>query len=171
LKISKITIIFALFIIVSASFMRQVLDFIRHIIGKGGIEVLLWVLFILLGALVLIYVLKRRLPKMRIYLLLIIFVLGFLYIGQIRIVAERFHLIKYGLLGWFVLRDTMTRRRLYAGIAFSLIFCLLVASIDELFQSFLPYRVGEIHDIVLAAFGSVWGIGIFLIYSNCNSFK
>lgn len=158
MKPSKITLIFASFIFISASFMRQVMNLLLDIIGYPGIAVLLWVLFIILAALSFRTVIKG--PRL---LLLPILLSALIYISQMHIIEERLHIMKYGVLGWLALRDIIGNKRVLVSVVFSFFFCLLVSSIDETFQYFLPYRVGEVRDVGLAALGSAFGIGVYLV--------
>lgn len=55
LKISKITIAWALYIIISSSFMRQVLNFLSQNLGMAGVSIMFGILFLVGGTAVFFY--------------------------------------------------------------------------------------------------------------------
>jgi len=140
MKISKVTFIFGLFIIVSAAFMGQVGSFISGKLGKPYFEMLIGAIF------------------------LAVFMAGFLFAWHLDILVERIHLLEYGLLGWLAIRDTLgeEKKTIKASI-FSALFILVVSIVDETFQWWLPYRVGDVRDVVFNEVGGLWGISLFLI--------
>jgi len=168
IKISKINIFWTIYLIISSSFMRQVLNFILKIFERTGLTIMLWALSLLGGGLAFAYLYKSRPPIWRISLFLGIFVLGLFYASQVKIIEERMHLINFGLLGWLIIKDISRFKNGIMGIGLSLLFCIFVAIIEETFQWWLPYRVGEIHDVLLAVIGGVWGISLFLSSHQTN---
>ena len=60
-------------------------------------------------------------------------------------------------------------RRPYLAFLIALIGCAALASLEELLQYFLPYRVGELRDVGLGILGATSGILIY--YIGCHSFK
>ena len=70
--------------------------------------------------------------------------------------SERIHLILFGLIGFLFTKDNL-EDRLVKIIPFSLLFGFFAASVDEMFQLFLPYRVGDIRDVLFGGLGSLWG--------------
>lgn len=168
IKISKITIFWAVYLIISSSFMRQVLNFILKNLGRTGLDIMLWVIFLLGGVVVFFYLCKSRPAIWRISLFLGIFVLGLFYAAQVKIIEERMHLINFGLLGWLIIKDISRFKNGIMGIGLSLLSCIFIAIIEETFQWWLPYRVGEIHDVLLAVMGGFWGISLFLSSHQTN---
>ena len=169
LKISKITIFWAIYVIISASFLRQVSIFLSRNLGRPGLNMMLCVLFLLGGALVFFRLYKSRPTIWRVFLFLGILAAGFFYASQIEIMEERLHLINFGILGWLITKDIGELRKSFRGVGFSLLFCLFVAIIDEIFQWWLPYRQGDIRDVLFAGIGGMWGISLFLISLNPES--
>ena len=171
IKLSKTTIGFALFIIISASFFRQVFNFLSNTIGTAGVSLILASLFIAGGVATFFQLWKLRPGLKRTLLFLGIMGLGFFYASQMGIMVERMHLIKYGLLGWLVSVDMVRHNKVLFGVSFSLFFCLFTSVIDEAFQWWLPYRVGDIRDIGFAGIGAIWGISLFLICKELTKNK
>ncbi|MFC2061316.1 VanZ family protein [Elusimicrobiota bacterium] len=125
--------------------------------------VLLLILFLLSGVYVFKLILKRKLNIYKILLLILILTAGYLYAYNMRILEEKIHLIKYGILGWLLISDLIkTKHRLYLSIILSLLCCLLVVSIDESIQYFLPWRVGDMRDVWFALIGGLWGILLYI---------
>ncbi|MFA4889848.1 MAG: VanZ family protein [Candidatus Omnitrophota bacterium] len=161
IKISKITIFWAAYLIVSPVFMRQVLNLILKLLEKSGLAIMLWVLFLLVGGVTVLYLYKFRPAIWRTFLSLGIFVAGLFYASQVKIIEERMHLLNFGLLGWLIIKDIIRFKKGIMGVSLSLLFCIFVATIEETFQLWIPDRVGQIHDVLLAVMGSVWGISLF----------
>ena len=184
MKISNLTIFWSAYIIISTVFMRPALNYILKFLGKSGLAIALWVIFLIGGGFVSFCLYKSRPAIWRVFLFLGIFSAGLFYASQVKIVAERMHLINFGLLGWFcggsmVLKERNSKnsqedysRYIYhissfkkgvTGIIFSLFFCIFIATIEEFLQLWIPSRVGAIHDILLATLGSAWGISLFFL--------
>lgn len=169
LKISKITMFWAIYIIISASFIRQVSIFLSQNLGRTGLNIMLGSLFLLGGAVAFFYLYRSRPTIWRIFPFLGVLAIGFFYASQIEIMEERLHLINFGLLGWLTIKDMGKLRKGLWELGLSLLFCLLVAVIDETFQWWLPYREGDIRDVLFAGIGSMWGMSLFLISFNFGS--
>ena len=161
MKISKITIFWTAYLIISPVFMRQVLNFILKFLEKSGLAIILWVLFLLSGGVASFYLYKSRPAIWRIFLFLGIFAVGLFYASQVKIVEERMHLINFGLLGWLIIRDISRFKKGIMGIGFSLLFCIFLAIIEETLQLWIPNRVAQASDVLLAIMGSIWGISLF----------
>jgi len=164
IKVSRNTLIWSLFIITSAFYMRQVLNFLFSNIGKTGVGVILLVLFLGIGIILFLEIFKKRFPLWRIVLFIVVLFLGYIYAFKMRILEEKIHLIKYGILGWLAIKDfSKIKKEIYISILFSILFVLVVSSIDETIQYFLPYRVGDLRDVGFALIGGAWGVTLYLI--------
>jgi hypothetical protein len=161
MKLSRITILWGLFIIISASFALQVIRFIRRLWGRGIPYLILWLIFIVIAFKIIHYFIKPHFSWPRKISIGLIFLAGLILALRIDLVAERFHLLEYGLLGWLSLSDLIKEKNLSGAIVWSLLFTLLVGAGDEFFQKFLPYRVCEIRDVFFNLAGGVWGICLF----------
>ena len=73
--------------------------------------------------------------------------------------AETFHFVEYGLLAWLFHRSRRTRDD-GALILLPLVAGLIVGTLDEWFQWFIPIRAGEARDILLNGVAS--GCGLLL---------
>lgn len=160
-KLSKITVFWAAYLIISPIFMRQALNFILGLLGNSGLTIMLWVIFLLGGGATFLYLYKSRPAIWRIFLFLGIFALGLFYASQVKITEERMHLINFGLLGWLIIKDISRFKKGIMSIGWSLLFCIFVAAIEETLQLWIPNRVAQIDDVLLAVMGGVWGISLF----------
>jgi len=164
LRISKLTFIFGLFIIISAAFIGQVGSFISEKLGKPYFELLIGVLFLLAAAGLVLYVKRAGLGKTKLLIFLAVFVAGFLFAWHLDILVERIHLLEYGILGWLAIRDNLRVEKPIIKISiFSALFILGISIVDETFQWWLPYRVGDVRDVVFNEVGGLWGMSLFLI--------
>ncbi|MDP3041847.1 MAG: VanZ family protein [Candidatus Omnitrophota bacterium] len=174
-KLSKITIFWAAYLIISPIFMRPALNFILEFLGNSGLTIMLWVLFLFGGCVASSYLYKSHLAGWRIFLFLGIFAAGLFYASQVKIVEERMHLINFGLLGWLIIKDISRFKKGIMSIGLSLLFCIFVATIEETLQLWIPNRVAQIHDVLLAVMGGVWGISLFFSshpqYKRCDIFE
>lgn len=162
MMISKITICWAAYLIISPFFMRKALNFILSHIGVNGLALMLWGIILSAGYVMLISLRRSKPTISRTLFFFGIFAAGLLYASQVNIIEERMHLINFGLLGWLTIRDIGRFRNNIQGVALSLIICILVASIEETFQLWIPGRVAEIRDALLGVVGGAWGISLFL---------
>lgn len=81
------------------------------------------------------------------------------YGSTLAVAEERLHLIIFGLLGYSLAHDFRAApfpARIYRPFCIA----LLIAGFDELLQHFLPYRVGDVRDVLFGAVGTLMGIGI-----------
>jgi glycopeptide antibiotics resistance protein len=165
IKISPAVQIITLYIIISASFMRHVLNFLREKLGHGGLEKLIWAAFIISGLLFLRYIGGRIIKGRQFLRLLLLIVIGAgiaWHASTMPIIEERIHLVLFGLLGFFLARDN-DAGRLAPAFLLSVLGSLLVAALDEIFQYYLPTRVGEIKDVISGGIGGIYGAVFYLI--------
>jgi len=161
---SRITIGLAILIIVSASFMLQLRNYLVATFGDDAVKLGFSVLFSLIMLSYLSYIFYKRVPVQRIALSLIVFEVAYLLISCQPFFAEKLHVLEYGILGYLALRDLFkTDKHLFRDIIYVLCFVLLVGSLDEGFQWFLPYRMFEVRDIVTNVLSGSLGIIKFLI--------
>ena len=164
-KISKTTAFISLFIIISASFMRQVLEFIQASIGKSGVTILLWLL-ITAGCITVLasYIIKKRVSVIKISALALLLITGLVLSWQMNgPIEEKVHILEYAVLGWLATKDLIRVNKKITGIVLACLFCVTVGISDEAFQAILPYRVFDIRDIVLNSLATLWGILIYLL--------
>ena len=165
IRISKTTIYIGLFIIVSASFMSQLLDFIRAHIGEFSLTILIGLILIGTGLAFLIFTIRENPDLIRVSATILILIVGLVLAWQIRLLAERIHILEYGILGWFAGRDLIKREKRVRGIILAGIFSALIGVFDEAFQAILPYRFFDLRDIGFNTLGGVWGVILYLLGS------
>lgn len=163
MRLSKLTLSFGLFIVLSASFTQQILYYFFKIFGKRETITALGIIFILVGIGSVIYIIKRPLPRLRKLFFFLLFSLGLILSWRLPIAAERIHLLEYGLLGGLATRDTTKKRLSLLSVFLSLAVILCFGLLDEGFQLFLPQRVAELRDVCLNFIGGGWGIALFLL--------
>lgn len=162
-NISKITILVALFIIISASFMRQVVEFFQKHVGVEWTAALMGLLMIIACLFFLILVTKKQIHAIRTPALTIVVIAGLILAWQAEYPAEKIHILEFGALGWLSARDLVGLNRKKRGIVLGCLFCIAVGILDELFQAVLPYRVFDVRDILFNGLGGVWGVILYLL--------
>ncbi|MFH1504246.1 MAG: VanZ family protein [Candidatus Omnitrophota bacterium] len=167
-RFSKLTLSAALFIIISASFMRQVMSFAENLLGQEIFKVILILILAVPAFAVLIFILRSSLNLKRVLTFCVVLGAGLALSWQIKIPVEKAHILEYGVLGWLAAKDLISGRKL-KGVIFASIFIVFVGTLDEVFQYFLPYRVYEIRDIGLNVLGGAWGITLYL--SSINKYS
>lgn len=155
-SISKPAFFWGCFLIVSASFMRQLLNLSKIFLNRGDIELLIWATFAI-SILLAIKWIKPNLKK-SLYLAAICLA-GILYALTFDVAEERIHLVKYGILGFLIVYN-LKNQSIKFKLLKALLYGLLIASIDEGFQYFLPYRVGDLRDVCFGGIGALWGAGL-----------
>ena len=113
-----------------------------------------------------IWTLRAKPGLIRTLGVIVVLVIGLSLAWQIKIIAERIHLLEYGVLGWFVSRDLIRgRSKKLKDIILAGLFATVVGIIDEGFQAILPYRFFDIRDILFNSLGGIWGIILYLLGS------
>lgn len=164
IKLSKITILYGLWILVSATFMRQLLNLFTKAVGPVYASLYIEIILLILGLIFVLFLISRKsltVPRLMIVSILITF--GFFFIQQLTIIVEKLHILEYGLFGWLVCRDLLRDKSLTRGVLLSCAICLFVGSLDEIIQAILPYRVFDLNDIRLNLFGSLQGLVIYIL--------
>jgi len=161
--ISRSTWLYGIFIIISASFLQQILFFFNKSIGTKTVQNIFYTICFIAAISILSYLLKQKL-KVKNYLIIIcLFLCSFLLMHLQPFFAEKTHIILYGVLGYLAKHDLQkTFLKQWTSFFISLSFCLLISTGDELFQVILPYRVGELFDMFTNVFSSIMGISLFI---------
>ncbi len=143
-------------LLVSATFARQLLEKIRYLLGESSVQKIPWILFGGFLFCLLWIFLKQRKRITWILVSLLPAATVFLFLEGMQNPDERIHIFQYGLLGALILYDRRRETFLKSlGITLGLVF--LTACADELFQVFLPYRVGDPRDVGFGLVGGAWG--------------
>ena len=162
MKLSGLTIAFGLYIIISASFARQLWEFIQKLIGKGNAQIAGFTFLAGFAVFALSFTLKSRFTIFKFLIKSVIIASAFFFAWRQPFFTEKFHVIEYGLLGWLGSRDLNKNKVSPINIILALLFASLVGVLDEGFQKLLPYRVCEIRDmltnVVSVAFGVLLSI-------------
>ncbi len=158
--------ILAFTIILSAAFLRQAMNWFLQVFDRDMLIALVWVMMAL-GIAGLFWMNRRPNSVWRLLGLATIVGLGLLAAWFMQIPEERVHLLIYGILAFSMCYDYT--HKMYSGLSWVLLALLLVSSADELFQYFLPYRVGDLRDVGFNMLGSLWGIGLFIFTSSPES--
>lgn len=162
MKISKIPVGIAVFVILSASFARQVSDFARTCFGEKGFLGLVGSVFIVWILMFLVYAIRNKCRWIRIALAVAIVIAGVGLAWQIKIPEEKIHILEYAFLGFFTSRDLIKKSRGHKAIV-TLVFCFAVGILDEIFQAVLPYRYFDWRDIAFNGLGGLWGMILFYL--------
>lgn len=162
IRFSKFTVALGLWIIISASFMRQVWEFMQKILGKGNANTFVIFLFLILTTIALIHIIKINLGIFRIAASLAVISLAFIFAWQQPYPSEKIHVLEYGLLGWLATRDLDKSKKAVATIFWAVLFVSIAGALDEAFQWILPYRTGEFRDVMTNIISGAFGILLFL---------
>lgn len=162
-QISKITLFVSLFIIISASFASQVIEFIQAYIGDKRVTTLIGLMMIVVCLLFLIFVTKKRIHVIKTPALILVLIIGLILAWQVKYPAEKVHFLEYGILGWLAVRDLIKVNRKKIAVILAFVFCVGIGILDELFQAVLPYRVYDVRDIAFNGIGGILGIISFLL--------
>ncbi len=164
MRLSKLTLFFGLWVILSASFMRQALEFFWSVTGDVYAALYTNILFLALGiAVVYLLIVKNEISALRLLAISILLVAAYAYIKELKYLAEKIHIIEYGVFGWLACRDLAGGKEAVKGVFLALLVCFLVGSLDEGFQAILPYRVFDLRDIRMNFFGGIEGVAIYLL--------
>jgi VanZ family protein len=153
--LSPITWLWSCLILLLGVLGRPLQRLIEVVIGPTGIAPLIWVL----GSAIAAILLFRCWSKQELYGLLYtgaVFAVAALFAAQIPTPIERIHLIKYGVFGWLIAGD-LSQCPSLNRLAFSVMGGVIVSTVDESLQLFIPDRVGDLRDVVFGAVGACSG--------------
>ncbi|HRZ87300.1 MAG TPA: VanZ family protein [bacterium] len=109
------------------------------------------------------FAIEKRISKLKLALIATVFVFLILRAWFVPKIDERLHLIEYNLLGWFVMHDAsyedLPRSK---KMLFAIATVFLFGASDEGIQALLPYRVGEISDVINNWIGGLSGVMMFM---------
>lgn len=164
---SKLTIGLAVYIVISASFMLQFRNFLVKTFGGEVIKSAFIFLFFLTALFYIWHILRMKIPASSIICSVFIFVPAYLLISKQPYFTEKIHVLEYGILGYLALRDLLEKnKKIFKNILLAVSFISLIGILDETFQRFLPYRVGEIRDVATDIVSGLLGIVQYFIYKN-----
>jgi hypothetical protein len=114
-RLSKSTIFIGIFIIISASFARQAMNFFKAYAGEKGFVILVGIILLLSGIVFLSFVFRRISNGIKAGVFVLVVIGGLIFAWQIAIPEEKIHVLEYGMLGWLATRDLM-RLRFFRGV-------------------------------------------------------
>jgi len=162
--LSKFTIFFSLYIVISASFMLQLNNFLINILGQEKVKFLFFCLFYSVSIFYTTFVIFKTVNIIKAFLSVFVFAIAYVLISKQQLFAEKFHVLEYGILGYLALRDiTKANSMRFINILYALFFAVLVSFADEGFQKLLPYRVCDIKDVITNAISGLLGIFLYCI--------
>ncbi len=162
MKLSKLTISLAAYIIVSASFAQQLFTAADKLFGRPALINILGIVFLAAAASLIYKGARSKIGPVRITLLAAACIAAFSFAWKQPYMAEKTHILEYGLLAWLVMRDmAKTKAPLLKSVLIAFVFTALVGVLDEGFQKLLPWRVYEIRDMVTNAISGALGITVF----------
>lgn len=160
--LTKITIIFGVFIILSSSFVRQLMNFIKDTAGETFFVNLVGLCVAIAGLLFLFFLVRRTSNFYKISLFILLLIGGIVLVWQMKIPEEKIHILEFSILGWLASRDLNKAKKSFMGIIFAFVFIAVVGAVDEAFQAVLPYRYFQWCDIAFNIAGGSWGIILYL---------
>tara|TARA_B100002003_G_C14047267_1_gene504453 strand:+ start:370 stop:894 length:525 start_codon:yes stop_codon:yes gene_type:complete len=160
---TKFTIFFGFFIVLSSSFTRQVMNFIKDFLGEKGFLTFVGFVLLACGVLFLFFLVKAQTNLAQRAVFIIIASLGLFLTWQIELPAERIHILEFAALGWLASRDAFKNKRKIIAVGHVIIFTFFFGFLDEGFQAILPYRYYDLRDIVFNYLGALWGLMLFLL--------
>ena len=163
MRITRTTLFIGSAIVLSSSFTRQIMDYVKRNIGSASFINLVWIIGIVFLAAFLAFIVRSSPGFGKSAFFIGILVVGIWLVWQLKIPEEKIHIMEFAILGWFASRDLIGADRRAKGIMFALGFTLAVGILDELFQAILPYRFFDRRDIAFNSAGSVWGIILYLL--------
>lgn len=185
LNLSRVTLFFALYQVISAFFMLQILNLIQKIIGNKNLPILVWTAFAVAGSVFTVFAVRffrNHSPAVILIKLFILVIISFpvlLLAVQISNSTERVHIILFAILGFLAARDNDGERPLFVPLITAAAVCFFVASLDEYFQfwlgyfhnicNFIPERFADFRDITFGTVSGIWGGLLFMIISYRNT--
>lgn len=161
----------ALSILLLAAWGRAAQHYIEKFLGPESMAAIT-IFFVLAGLwLFWIYVIKnpvRRIRRLILFLLIAAFYAWRLLTLHVQV--ERFHLIEYGLLAVLVCAAMQRHDYDWLALGWGFAAAWFMGMADELFQWWLPARVGEWRDVVINIQSGALGLAAFVLLET-NRFK
>jgi len=162
MKLSKLTILVGTYIVVSASFAQQLFTAADKLFNRPVLTNLLGVVFLVLASALIYKGVHLRIGVLRCLLLIAACIAAFSFAWKQPYMAEKTHILEYGLLAWLVMRDLVKiKTPIIKSVLIAFVFTALVGVLDEGFQKLLPWRVCEIRDMITNAISGALGIAVF----------
>jgi VanZ family protein len=99
---------------------------------------------------------------LKILIVFLLLILTYFLIKAQPYLSEKTHIFSYGFLGFLATKDLCQKRRhpllIICGMS---ILVFMVSCLDEVFQHILPYRVGELRDVITNFIAGLLGGGLY----------
>jgi len=169
---SKKTYAFSILLVISASFTFQIYKFFEITFGVNLIKLTIYTCFVIVAICLIVYGIKIRPDFLQIIFIALAFFLSLVLIICLPFLAEKTHILSYGLLGYMATNDLYkTKNSPLKSVLLAFTFGLFINISDEIFQAVLPYRFGEIRDIITNIVCTVIGILIFFGFNERKIIK
>lgn len=146
---SKTTYIYGFFLILAASFLQQVLTFLNKIFGENNIKTIFYLICLVGVCFLFFQVLKNHLGFKYILIIVTTIIFSGFLISIQPFFGEKTHVILYGILGYIAIQDIYKKNiGTFRALLYTGYFTFFISFLDETFQAILPYRVGEIRDVL-----------------------
>lgn len=169
LKLSQLSeatklVIFVIFLLSLSG--RQLLSLLSLFVGHNINSHLIFSV-LGFGAICLVFSLIKNFSRLSL-LSLIVALLIAVCLYQTLFIEELSHLILFGLLGFFLMRDLTPINSFSKSIILTMGLGTLIAVLDELLQALLPWRFGTLLDVAVGSASLLVGI---LAYQICYNSK
>ncbi len=167
-KLSGVTVGFGIYIVASAAFMLQVRNWLFKSLGNAVMLNSVKLCFALAFVLSAIYAFKTGVGLFRVCILSLVFILGYLFSAWQPYFSEQTHVLTYGLLGYMAAGDLIKgmKNATFKNTGQTVCFVSCISASDEIFQAFLPYRVGDIRDVITNVISATLGIVLLLLLKD-----
>ena len=164
MRLSRLTVGFGVYIVVSAAFMLQVNLWLTGMVGNPFLFRSFWAASLIALIAAVMRAFRARLGAPRILAVVLVFALAYLLGTKQAYFEEKTHILMYGLLGFLAARDLIGAGigAAVKALAAAAAFVILISTLDEGFQLILPYRFGEWNDFITNILGGLLGISLFL---------
>lgn len=162
MKISKLTILVGVYIVASASFAQQLFTAADELFGRAALINILGIVFLATAGSLIYKGARSKIGPIRTTLLTATCIAAFSFAWKQPYMAEKTHILEYGLLAWLAMRDLVKiKTPIIKNVLIAFVFTALVGVLDEGFQKLLPWRVCEIRDMITNAISGALGIAVF----------
>jgi len=156
-------VVMAGLILAYAPLARTLQKWMRNTFGPTGMSLAVLAGFIIVGIVFIILLRPRRIPRFNLYALAGWIAAGLAVSFLLELPEERIHLAQFGALGVLACCSYRNHNPIIGlWLAKPLIFIILIGIADEVFQYFLPDRVGDIRDVLFNTLGGIWGMLLYL---------
>lgn len=164
-KLSRFTIGFAAYIVISSIFMFQVRAWLIERCGENFILLSFKMVFLFVSVPVIVSAVRKNRQFLKASALFLIFSAAYFFSMIQPYISEKAHVLSYGLLGSLasrdILKDTPVSLR---KIILITSFIFLVGFADETLQAFLPWRVCDARDVITNLLSGLLGFCVYFVY-------